>query len=197
MEQKRLFIAIELPEDIKRDLGRLQIKLKQNGLESLKYTVPESLHITLKFLGYTSPELILDLATALDRISGRFDPFAIGIKGLGTFPSLSRPQVLWVGLSGELGRLQMIAREVEEELVNFGFKREKRSFAPHLTIARVRQDLKSSEQQTLAKLVSDATFITGSFLRINSLSLMQSKLMPVGAEYTRLHLAKLNANKAK
>ncbi len=197
MEKIRLFVAIELPDDVKQELEQFQSKLKHFGLQNLKWVAPEGLHITLKFLGPTQINMVPDIRTALDKVSDRFNPVDMGIKGLGAFPSLSRAQVLWVGLSGESGRLQMIAREVDSELITLGFGKEKRGFIPHLTIARMRTRITPADQQALVEAVNNATFNINNPLRIRSISLMQSQLTPVGAIYTRLYQARLSANRSQ
>ncbi len=193
MEKIRLFVAIELPGDVKQEIGRFQSRLRQSGLENLKWVAPEGLHITLKFLGNTSSGLVSDIEKSLEGASERFAPIDIGIKGLGAFPGLSRARVLWVGLTGELGRLQLLAEEVEGSLVSLGFIREKRRFTPHLTIARVRPEVTPAELGAISDAVSHDSFNLGYPLKVGSLSLMQSQLYPDGARYTRLHLAKFKA----
>lgn len=196
MESVRLFVAVDLPDEAKRELGRLQGRLRPDGLENLKWVAPESIHITLKFLGHVKPETVEKIKPEIDKISSAFNPFDIGLKGLGVFPALSRPQVLWVGLSGEVGRLQLLAGHLEEKLAGLGFAAEKRRFVPHLTLARVRPGALPGELQALAEAVSKTSFNFACPVRVNSINLMQSLLTPQGAIYTRLYKAKLKLKPA-
>lgn len=191
MESVRLFVSVELPEEVKRELGKLGDRLRSNGLETLKWVAPENIHITLKFLGYVQPGIIKDIILEINKASSAFGPFDIGLKGLGVFPALSRPQVLWVGLSGEVGRLQILAGQLEEKLMGLGFAAEKRRFIPHLTLARVRPGMLPGELQALAEVVSRTGFNFTYPVKVNCVNLMQSRLAAEGAVYTRLHQAKL------
>jgi len=196
MESMRLFIAVELPEEVKQELGRLQDRLRPNGLINLKWVAPDSIHITLKFLGQVNAETARDIKLEMDKVSAAFNPFDIGLKGLGAFPALSRPQVLWVGLSGEVGRLQLLAAQLEERMAGLGFAAEKRRFVPHLTLARVRPGILPGELQALAEAVSRTSFNYPYPMKVKSVNLMQSQLTSEGAIYTRLHLAKLKLQPA-
>lgn len=191
MEKLRLFVAIELPDYAKEELGKLQEKLLKAGLDGLKWVSPDSLHITLKFLGYTELVKVEAISEKLDFLSRQFNPFDIGFKGLGVFPALSRAQVLWVGLTGELGRLQMLAGEVEESMIKLGFQPEKRRFTPHLTLARARQQITPDVQRSIASVVSSMSFSPSVLVRVASISLMSSQLSYGGATYSRLHSARL------
>ncbi|MDX9986223.1 MAG: RNA 2',3'-cyclic phosphodiesterase, partial [Dehalococcoidales bacterium] len=178
-------------DDTKTELGRLQKALQQQGLDDLKWASPQSLHITLKFLGYSNRAKADSIADKLDVVSRQFNPFEIGFKGLGAFPALSRAQVLWVGLTGELGRLQMLAGEVEANMVELGFEPAKRRFAPHLTLARARQGITPVMQQTIASVIGSMAYIAHNQVRVATISLMSSQLSPSGAMYNRLHSARL------
>ncbi|MDD2251895.1 MAG: RNA 2',3'-cyclic phosphodiesterase [Dehalococcoidales bacterium] len=191
MEKLRLFVAIELPDDAREELGSLQGKLLKEGLDGLKWVSPNSLHITLKFLGYTELAQVEAISEKLDLVSRQFNPFDIGFKGLGVFPALSRAQVLWVGLTGELGRLQMVAGEVEENMTKLGFQPEKRRFTPHLTLARARQQITPAMQRSIAAAVSGMSFSPSILVRVASISLMSSQLSYGGATYSRIHSARL------
>ncbi|MDD2471679.1 MAG: RNA 2',3'-cyclic phosphodiesterase [Dehalococcoidales bacterium] len=197
MENLRLFIAVELPDDVKTELGNLQNKLQNQGLDDLKWVSSNSLHITLKFLGYTDNEKIESISRKLDEVSRQFNPFEIGFKRLGAFPALSRVQVLWVGLSGELGRLQMLAGEVENGMAALGFPPEKRRFTPHLTLARARPGIMPASQQAIADVIGATTYISSVTVKVASVSLMGSQLFPTGAVYSRLHSARLRIEPEK
>jgi len=191
METVRAFVAVELTENVRRDLGGLQAELKKMGLGNLKWVSPEGIHLTLKFLGDVERKCLPDTVKVLDGLSSGFYPFAIGIKGLGAFPGLSRARVIWVGLTGELGRLQMLAEAVEKGLTGLGFEPEKRPFSPHLTLARVRPETTCQEQKALAEVLGSYRFNLSSHIKVNGLDLMQSTLTPQGAIYNRLHRSRL------
>jgi 2'-5' RNA ligase len=197
VEQWRLFVAIELPDDAKQELGKLQNKLHNEGLDGVKWVFPQSLHITLKFLGYTDQEKVEEINHALNSVSKQFDAFTIGFKRLGAFPALSRARVLWTGLTGEIGRLQMLAGEVERAMNDLGFEEEKRKYSPHLTLARVQPSTTPFEQQKIAEVIGGMEYTSLVQVRVNAISLMRSHLSSSGASYDRIYSTKLGIARQK
>lgn len=189
METMRLFIASELPLDIKRKLSSLQAEIRNRGLDELKWVEPDGIHVTLKFLGYVQPARVAAITGIIDKVCSHSNAFNVSIKGVGVFPGLSRPQVLWAGLGGETGRLGMIAERIDDGCCELGFSRERRTFKPHLTLARIRFPLRPVEQQALAETLADTALNLP--LTIDAISLMQSNLTPAGAVYKCLYQAKL------
>src|ERR1700722_8554114 len=132
--QIRCFIAIKIP-----DFDRLRRGLKdlaQMG-RALKAVEPNNLHVTLKFLGDNDFDLIGEIGSLVERAAQAQQPCVVKVTGLGVFPHLERPSVVWAGLEGaEI--LAAIAADLETGLEEFGFTRENRPFVPHLTLARVK-----------------------------------------------------------
>jgi 2'-5' RNA ligase len=128
MTEVRCFVAVDLPESMREEVGRLQ---RQIALEGLRLVRPELVHVTLKFLGEVPEEMIRPITQALGEVKGR--PFQAGVKGMGAFPGRSI-RVVWLGLEGDFPSLQA---KVEAAIQPLGFRREERGFSPHVTIARV------------------------------------------------------------
>jgi 2'-5' RNA ligase len=129
----RAFIGVRLDSSIIRKMAELERQL-QPHMPGIRWVSSENLHFTLKFLGAVDDEAIEPIANALDECFHPFSRFDINAKGLGVFPHVKRPRVLWVGLEGtSLGKL---AARVDTTLEALGFARETRAFVPHLTIGR-------------------------------------------------------------
>ncbi|MEW5797080.1 MAG: RNA 2',3'-cyclic phosphodiesterase [Candidatus Zixiibacteriota bacterium] len=127
----RLFVAIDLPDQIKQGLTEIC-----NGLPGAKWVDQSQMHITLKFIGEVDGAVFRDAREALATI--RLEPFEITIKGTGYFPPRGDPQVLWAGVDGN-DRLKQLRNKVETTLVRAGLEHEKRKFAPHVGLAKIRE----------------------------------------------------------
>jgi 2'-5' RNA ligase len=108
MEQVRSFIAIELPEELKLELGRLQASLRVDR-PRIKWVDPKGMHLTLKFLGNVPTAKIDAITRAMTESAAKIFPFQLEVERLGAFPSLKQVQVVWVGLGGELDRIRQIS----------------------------------------------------------------------------------------
>jgi 2'-5' RNA ligase len=186
MEKIRAFIAIELSEDIKRTLTRLQNKFKSGCQAPVRWTDPDDTHLTLQFLGDIDPGLTGRISAAMTDAAGGTHPFHLTVSGLGVFPDPGRVRVVWVGLSGDLDKLGQLQKRIESALTPLGFAAEARPFTPHLTLGRVRDQARPDERQSLGKLVSGAVSDTACALDVNSVHLIKSQLTPQGPIYTRI-----------
>lgn len=139
-EAWRLFIAIEIPDSVRR-LVRQHIDRLRAALPEVRasWTREQNLHLTLKFLGNTPVAKAEELSRAVQRAAAKVPPFELVIRDCGLFPARGKPKVLWIGMSDSSGNLDHLYRLLEEECEQLGFPRETRSFHPHLTIARLRE----------------------------------------------------------
>jgi 2'-5' RNA ligase len=133
-------------------------------------------------LGDTPLAQIPELAARCGKICERFDWFRARISGSGVFPNEKKPRVLWLGLQTETDRLQQLAREIDEACTHFGFEAERRPFAPHLTVARVR----AGEIGAVTKIMQDHPFSSQETV-LRECVFMKSELQPAGSIYTPLH----------
>ncbi|MFC1908997.1 RNA 2',3'-cyclic phosphodiesterase [Chloroflexota bacterium] len=184
MEQVRSFIAIELPEEIRLALARLQDRLKSGKQYPVKWVDPYSIHLTLKFLGDVSLDSVGQIANAMERAAGRISSFQLEIKGLGVFPNLRRVQIAWVGLSGNTGQLDQLQQRLESGLASLGFAPESRPFKPHLTLARLRDRALPDERNSFGQLITSTEFEVGHVFNVDSINLMKSQLTRRGAVYS-------------
>ncbi|NDJ33589.1 MAG: RNA 2',3'-cyclic phosphodiesterase [Chloroflexi bacterium] len=174
----RLFIACELPDEVRSKLARTLDNLKKRT-DAPRWVRAESIHLTVKFLGDTPTERIPEIEGMLLEAAARSTPHSVTLKGLGVFPNLQRPRVLWGGLHGELEPLHALHKAVCARL---GW--EKRPFTPHLTLARIKS--RKAGQQAADLVRSGAYSGAIATWHINSVSLMRSDLQPTGAVYTCL-----------
>jgi RNA 2',3'-cyclic 3'-phosphodiesterase len=176
----RLFVALDLPDNVRRALGDLMARLKPE-CRGARWVRPEGMHLTLKFIGETSPQKIDSIRCALAAV--RSDrPIEMHFRGLGFFPNERRPRVAWCGVEAS-PNLARLAADVDSALAPLGIAAETRAFVPHLTLARF------NSHQGLEKLVRAAadlkSYDFGSVSN-SEFYLYESFLKPSGAEYKRL-----------
>lgn len=189
-EQIRSFIAIELPEEIRQKLGELETRLKSGGQSQVRWVNPNSIHLTLKFLGNIAAGRVGEITRVIEESAKDIPPFVLEVKDAGVFPNPKRARVAWVGLSGEVDKLVQLQKNLESKLEPLGFAAEARAFTPHLTIARVNDGASIEERQRFGELVTVTKFEAGS-IKVDTISLMRSQLNRTGAIYGRLSLVKL------
>src|SRR3990172_10248535 len=178
----RLFIAIEIPEEIKKEMAEIQRRLKESGADA-GWTRPEGIHLTLKFLGEVPETKISMIMDALTNAPKGRGGFRLDVEGVGTFPTPKSARVVWVGVSGDVERLAKLQTAVEDVMAGLGFEREKRAFTPHLTLGRIKYI--HSRERWLKTLDSEKDARL-SALEVKAVSLMKSELKPSGAVYTEL-----------
>jgi 2'-5' RNA ligase len=178
----RCFIAIDLSDQIKKELADL-IEVLKKSEGDIKWIRPENLHLTLKFLGSTPEELIPKISESLSDIISSYRPFCIKIYGTGTFPGGKNPRVIWVGTEGS-ETLEILKRDIEKAMSSFGYQEEDNDFRPHLTIGRVRSRKGMIETSNRLGDFEGKDFGT---LCVDRIKLMKSELRPKGAEYKCLY----------
>ena len=190
MEQIRSFIAVELPEEIKTRIEQLEAQLKSETQTRVKWVYPNSIHLTLKFLGNIDAGRTGEITRVMEEAVKGIPPFRLSVRDLGVFPNVRRVQVAWVGLSGEIDRLRQLQQRLESSLEQLGFAAESRAFTPHLTIARIRNQASPDERQKFGQLITGTSFDAGE-ISVDAISLMRSQLTRQGAIYSRLGSAGL------
>ncbi len=186
-ETLRTFVAIELTDGLHAALDDLEQNVKRiRASGSVKWVAPGNIHLTLKFLGNVDSARLPDLEHALAAACAGQSQFELTLGGIGAFPNLNRPNVIWVGLAGQVQEATLLAEGVESECARIGFAREERPFSPHLTIGRVRRETKPADRALLGEGISRQTVGELGSLVVDRLSLMKSELTPRGSIYTRL-----------
>ena len=153
-----------------------------------RWTRPEQLHFTLRFLGEISVAQVARVKVAAREAASKIDPFSITLHGLGAFPSLQRPQVVWIGVEQGKEPLQALAGLLQQALARQRFPAEPKSFRPHLTLARVKSTRNWGELVRALGAFKDEGIGTQ---RVDSLVVFESHLSPKGPRYTPLEEVRL------
>jgi RNA 2',3'-cyclic 3'-phosphodiesterase len=185
----RAFVAVESPTPLREALRAVQSELVGLGVR-VRWTAPERIHLTLKFLGEVPVGHVASLAQALTAAARGHAPFALDAAGLGVFPGLRRPRVIWVGLADRGGLLARLQADVEKRLAALGFPAETQRFRGHLTVGRFRE---GSPPGPLAEALARWAGRAVGCLEVREIVLFQSLLRPEGPEYTPLARAPLAA----
>jgi 2'-5' RNA ligase len=189
----RLFIAIELTAEIKQGLARLQDDLKhQLPPKAVRWTNPDGIHLTLKFLGDTPTDKVAPVSQAIDQAAAGFGPFTCNVAGFGCFPNPRQANVLWVGMAEMPKALAGLQRAVDLRMHTLGYEKETRPFSPHLTLGRVNKTISTAERQKLAEVIAKTQVGQLGIVLVHEVILFQSDLRPTGAVYTTLARAALS-----
>lgn len=183
----RTFIAIELPNAHHRALSDLQAQLKrERPARYVRWVAPENIHLTLKFLGDVDETKMPALQRAVAAACAGIAPFTLTIGGAGAFPNTRRPNVIWVGIGGEVEMAARLGKKIDDACAALGFAPEERPFSPHLTLGRVKRDAKPNDRQFVGEMIINTTVGELGQLRVEHVSVMKSELQPGGSVYTRL-----------
>ncbi len=187
----RLFLAVPIPEAARARIGELIARLEPRGWP-MRWIDPDNAHLTLHFLGDTPPEQATILQLALPEIVARHEAFDLRTAGLGVFPKLKRPRVVWLGVYGPTHRLETLAHELGDALREMLFPVDDRPFSPHITLGRVRdihnapiRDLPEALRAAIDEMAADglADPKNGLPLPVEEVHLIRSHLESWGARY--------------
>jgi len=193
----RAFLAVELSEDFRNQIARIQQELKTSlarelpGAVHLSWVRPASIHLTIKFLGDIDEQIIEPLREELAEVFMDQRAISIPLERLGAFPSFQAPRILWVGAAkqweqGEdAKRLAALHETVETCCDALGFAADCRPLKPHLTLARIKAGGRECGQALARSGVLDWPVSLGA-LAVESVALMKSELNPTGSVYTKL-----------
>lgn len=183
----RTFIAVPMPQAMIAYLQETMHRLRESRL-NIRWIPASNVHLTLRFLGDIDPSLVPGISAGMDTAVQNVTPFRLTADGPGVFPNLRQARVIWIGLTGEVDRLQQLRAGIEAGMAKCGFREETRPFRAHLTIGRTRQRVPASD--IAAMLASLKESVSDSF-KVDRITLYQSTLRPTGAVYHRLHTSAL------
>ena len=191
-ETLRLFIAIELSEELKEAIHSLIEKLRASDTNfSIRWVSYGGLHITLKFLGEVPRANIAIVEEAMKAAAENKNTFELSLSGTGVFPNERRPGVFWIGVKDSERSLVDLAKSVIKECSNRGFPDENRPFSPHITIGRAREKAGTADLTKIAGHLRSVN-LRIEFQIIDHISLIWSQLTPKGPIYTTLSMASLD-----
>ena len=177
----RLFVALELPASVRAGLSEVAARLRPASGSGVRWTDPNGMHLTLKFIGNVAGTRLEPIRGALAGIHAA-QPIETVFRGIGWFPNARHPRVLWAGVEADAG-LAALAADIERVFEPLGIPRESREFRPHLTLARIKDEARLEGLRREAERLGVPEFGRASYAEFD---LMQSKLHPKGAVYTRL-----------
>ena len=187
-EQIRCFVAIEIPETIQTLLTSAQEELRE-FVRGASWVKRENIHLTLKFLGDVVPNQISVIKNSIEQVTDTRSPFSMELGGIGAFPNLSRPRIIWAGVKTGADEVAAIAKDIDIRLGRHGYERNEKPFRPHLTLARLksRTDLKP-----LVDVFQQYDTISGARMIVKQVRIVQSQLRRSGAVYTPLETCCFN-----
>ncbi|MFZ1979483.1 MAG: RNA 2',3'-cyclic phosphodiesterase [Bacteroidota bacterium] len=180
MPSHRAFIALPVSEEIGVSISAVQSFLQSPG-DGVRWESPDKFHITLKFLGTADFSLLERIARPLESIARMSPPFTLVYTGVGAFPSNRRPRVVWIGAEYN-PVLAALQKAVEQACFDAGFPPEERSFHPHITLGRVKDE---NLDRRLTEAIKTCTF-EPIHSRFSEIVLMKSELKHTGSIYTKL-----------
>lgn len=190
MNLLRAFIAVEISPGLREAVYKAAAPLHKGMGAAVRWVAVENMHLTLKFLGDVSPANVELLSQMLRAEADLFSCFDLRLQGLGSFPTLKRPRVIYIGIQAPAA-LEGLQRGIESASRKLGYESEERRFSPHLTIGRVRQNVTAAEQQTIRRALEETRIDWLGTARVDSVHLYKSDLKPAGSVYTRLYSAPL------
>jgi 2'-5' RNA ligase len=181
----RLFLAINLPAPIRRDIRAATAPMRNATQErrTVKWLDDDHLHITLKFLGDQPDESVGALRDALSAAVTPHAAFTLDVGGLGAFPNLHAPRVVWMGVSHD-PKLELLQHDVERACASLGYPLDGRAFRPHITLGRTRERVVPDDARAIATAARGVRFAATA--QAHSVDVMQSELGPHGARHTVL-----------
>lgn len=183
----RLFVAVEISEEIRKKLGGFQDKLKKANAD-VGWVAPENLHITLKFIGSIDEEKIDEVVRIIKDSVACTKPFDLNYMGVGTFPTEKNPRIIYADAIDPGGILAKIHEKLDNQLVALGVKHEDRQFEAHLTVGRIKT------RKNVKKLIEILNSYNGFHFgleQVTRIVLMKSDLLQKGPIYTKLHIINL------
>ena len=177
----RIFVAIEIPANIKNGLGLLIKSLSESsGDARIRWVKPGSIHLTLKFIGDVAHGSVSKVTENLETAVSKRSKFKITVGGLGCFPNWNKPRVVWVGISEDSGKLTSLQKEIDLALEPLGIMSETRPFHAHLTVGRVKNP------GDIGKRFSEMEIGAIGQVQVDEFCLIRSDLRSDGAVYTNL-----------
>lgn len=178
----RLFIAIGFEDNLRKQLAGLQAELKQAQAD-VRWVASENIHLTLRFIGEVSEEAVPSIKDILKKTIENYRAFEIELKGVGAFPSVNNPRVIWIGCQDPTGQLFRIYQDIERSLIKLGLPGDDHKFSPHITLGRTKSTKNRDKLIKLIKLKQD--YKVGR-QKVKEITLFQSQLQPTGPIYTVL-----------
>ena len=184
MNKRRVFLAINLPEEVRSRLVAVQQKLARAVPgNAVRWTSPVQLHLTLKFLGHLPEETVSRISAEAQSVCGRLRAFQVNASDVGFFPNANHPRIVWAGIEG-LGLADLQPR-LEAACCAITAQPEENRFKGHVTLGRVKS-LTRTDAGQLGQAVQSQTNHDYRAWTVHTVELMQSELSSEGSIYSVL-----------
>jgi 2'-5' RNA ligase len=186
----RVFIAVELPRSAIDALTRTARQLQHNvPAGAARWVRPESIHLTLFFVGEIKSGRVDEIVGVMEEAAQGIEPFSLKVEGLGCFPNIRRPRVLWAGVAGDVDPLRTLQGRVQAGMETLGFAADFSSYVPHLTLARTNRKARAEDYEAISRASKRQLGVIAEW-QVDGLSLMRTHLRPSGSHYEQLaHVA--------
>ncbi|MCA1785195.1 MAG: RNA 2',3'-cyclic phosphodiesterase, partial [Desulfobacteraceae bacterium] len=178
---------IPLPESIRQMLGDLQSQLKKEGIQAT-WPKPAGFHLTLKFLGITSLDTLMQIQAVMDQFCGKYPDLLLTAGSMGVFPDIKKARVVWTDIRGQTRRLEQLFTQLDGALHALGFSGQSRPFSPHITLARIKTPVPSRKLVSVMEICKETW---SDEFHAQCMNLYKSRLTSAGAIHTRLFQVKL------
>ncbi len=178
----RLFLACEVPDEVKHNISEVIENLRQRSGADVRWIRPEGIHVTLKFLGEVPVKKLPAVKLATQEAVVGHSPFELELSNIGTFGGREGLRLMWVGIAGDVLRLEALVRSMNAALAVVGFEPERRPFRPHLTLGRVRDEV-STRRRAEIEVEVGKVGVPATSWRTSQVSLMRSRITQQGAVY--------------
>lgn len=179
----RMFVALYLPDDVRTFLAGLQYRLARLGVKGA-FPRPENLHLTLKFIDAMLPQRVDDVLYCMEKAVFHIPAFTLSASGIGVFPSIKHPRVIWSGIRGQTDVLGLLAAHLDRQLFDsLNIPIENKRFSPHLTLVRVKGAV---DPRTMVQWIQEFENIHSPEFRVSDIRLFKSDLNPSGAIHYQL-----------
>lgn len=179
----RLFVAVEINEEIRKKLAEFQNALKKSDAD-VGWVAPENLHITLKFIGNIDDGQVEAIVNIINETVTHIKPFDLDYTGVGVFPTEKNPRIVFADIVDTAGVLARLHERLDNQLMALGVEHEGRKFVAHLTLGRIRS--RRNVMKLMEKMLTYRNFHFG-LSHVTQVVLMKSDLSPDGPTYTQLH----------
>ncbi len=187
----RTFIAVDLPPSVLEALGQVSSQLQEKLPDTpVRWVNYQKMHLTLKFLGDISKENIGMVEKILQSEAAKRQAMEIGIGGIGAFPKMRHPRVIWIGIEAPTDLFDL-RRGIEDGVARLGYNYDKYDFTPHLTLGRISRKASARDVRKIGNVLHEYQVGFIGVARIEAVHLYRSDLSPEGAKYTRLYSAAL------
>ncbi len=189
----RSFIAIPLPQDVQQTIADWLDDLQKRQRNGVRWVDPMKMHLTMKFLGDISPDDIPAIQNEMQLVAAECPAFSFDLKGLGAFPGVYKPRVIWVGVVSPPA-MQQLHHHLTKKLAGIGFPAEERKFSPHLTLGRISRHASEKDVARVSSILRQPPKIALPGIPVDCLHFYRSDLHPDGSVYTLLKHASLKKN---